>query len=852
MRIKGQLLEIQADSQAEWDKGPERGATLRMLTHASPVVVSRERDRLRHLIERLRQQTRWQIYVRVLPVVFLAVMLVGAFGWLVFTRYTTGKLVEQDSHEVTFLMDNLRQKALVEIMGLEARRALVDYDGESDEPADNESRCRDWTTELIRADNLVGMARVGLGSGDDQGDPSHLQSLCFVDSLSGPVNDSRMLTWFAANHDYFHHEFRSSGGSGIRSFDAPVLAYDNPWHSVYVFPPILIEEVRGGSQASAVGELAALLPVLVRDEENASSGSFHTVYFLSLNRMLSVLLGSEGLVSAPDTWWCVLNHQGRVIAAAESMPTVGSLLQNQHRTADSGPFAVASGEELLGDWSLGVPWTRSLFGGRLAPWVVSAGQSPDLPLAILIGHEARELRTTSLGYMFAVIGMALLALAIAVFGVTRVVGKVSSRLTRLSRNMELVAEGDYSRRIPTSTRDEVGLLINYFNQMAASLDETQNQLTEKTEHLQAALENRQLLDRAKDDFLELISHEVRTPLTAIMGGVNILKSVVDRTLGADLEVLEKLNVIEVVKIIEGSGERLHGFMNDAIQMTSIQSSDKEIELKITSVGNLVELGLCGLREMAKARDIEVVNGLENERGWQVLCDTKVMKLAFERILKNAVVHNYEKGRVVIREVEEVPGLGRIAEMPRAEDVHRLMSLRSFEPFEKIPISWRIVEIFNTGDAIPAERCEALFGKFELVGRIEHHQRGSGLSLPIAQAAVEIHGGRICVHSAKLQGNSFYLLLPTVAKADVEVHRAQTEGGGLSLFDDAVGEQLGHGVGGGTGDEYIDLVGDLAGLEVEFDDQGAPASGGGNQSGGRVDRAGGADDQKNLGVGRGQR
>jgi len=849
MVLKGQLLGIRADRLPERDKGPDCGATLRMLTVISPVDVSRERYGLRHLFERLRQQTRWQINARVLPVVFLAVMLVGAFGWLVFTRYTTGNLVDQDSQEVTFLMDNLRQKALVETMGLEARKALVDVAADSDKHPDDETMCRDWTSDMIRVENLVGMARVGLEQGDEHDNPSHLQSLCFVDSLSGPVNDSRMHTWFEANHEYFCREFQSTGWSGVHVLDAPVLAYDNPWHSIYVFPPVLIEEVRGGSQASAVGELAALLPVLVRDEQDKTTPIFHTVYFLSLNRMLAELLGSEGLVSAPDTWWCVLNHQGRVIAAAESVPTVGSLLQNQHRTANRGPFAVASGEELLGDWSLGEPWPRSLFGGRLAPWVVTAGQSQDFPLAILIGYEARELRTTSLGYMFAVIGMALLALAIAVFGVTRVVGKVSTRLTTLSHNMKQVAAGDYSRRIPTSARDEVGRLINYFNLMAVSLDETKSQLTEKTKHLQAALENRQLLDRAKDDFLELISHEVRTPLTAIMGGVNILKSVVDRTIGTDLEVLEKLNVIEVVKIIEASGDRLHGFMNDAIQMTSIQSSDKEIDLKITPVGDLVELGLCGLREMAKVRDIEVVNGLDNERNWQVLCDTKIMKLAFEKVLKNAVVHNYEKGRVVIREVEEVPGLGRIAEMPRAEDIHRLMSLRSFEPFEEFPINWRIIEIFNTGDAIPPDRCGALFGKFELVGRIEHHQRGSGLSLPIAQSAVESHGGRICVHSAKLQGNSFYLLLPTVATVDVEAYRARADAEGRSLLSDPVGEQLGYGVDGGSSDEFVDLVGDLAGLEVEFDNQGPALTGGGNQPGGGVDRARGANDQKNLTGGR---
>ena len=770
---------------------------------------------MRQFIKRLQRQTRWQIYVRVLPVVFLAVMLVGAFGWVVFTRYAINKLVEHDAVEVTFLIENLRQKALVEAMGLQARKAEVCIDSETNPSSCNSDTkaCQEWAVDLLKVDYLVGVAQIGNApTGDNPDANCQLESLCFVDSLSGPVNASRLLAWFEGNREYFSSGFRPDKWSGAHTSGAPVRAYDDPWHATYVFPPVLIEEVTSGSQASAVGELAALLPVLVREKAEVFGTHNHAIYFLSLNGMLTDLLGSDGLVTESGMWWTVVNHQGRVIAAADGVPTVGSLLKNQHRTADQGPFAIETGAELIGDWHLGKPWKKALFGAQMNHWVVTAGQSNDFPLALLIGHEARGLQMASLGYVAAVVGMALLALAIAIFGVTRVVGGVSARLTTLSKNMEQVAEGDYSRRIPGLANDEVGRLTKYFNLMAASLDETQHELTEKTSHLEAALENRQQLDRAKDDFLVLISHEVRTPLTAIMGGVNILKSVVKRTVGSDREVLDRLDVVEVVNIIESSGERLHGFMNDAIQMTSIQSSDKELDLKFTSINSLVELGLCGVRELAKIRGIEVINGVDDEQEWLVLCDEKVMKLAFEKVLKNAVVHNYDQGRVMIREVDEVPDLGRLGESPRSEDIHRLVSQPSFAPYENLPIKWRLVEVFNTGEAIPEERREALFGKFELVGRIEHHQRGSGLSLPIAQSAVASHGGRICVHSVKLQGNSFFLLLPTVLASEVD---SQTLAGG---------QQIGYGVGGRSGDKKVGQVTDLTGLKVEFHHQGPSVPG----------------------------
>ncbi len=758
----------------------------------------------------------------ILPVVFLAVILVGAFGWVVFTRYAVSNLVENDSKEVAFLMENLRQKALVETMGLHARKGEIRAENAAATGTGrSEARaCREWTSELLSVDFLAGVAQVGNTSpSGEQPASCKLETLCFVDSLSGPINASRLLTWFEGNREYFKSGFRFSPAQGAPSPGAPAMTYADPWHATYVFPPVLIEEFRNGSQASAGGDLAALLPVLVREETEHEQAHSHTVYFLSLNRMLTAMLGTEGPVDESDSWWSVVNHQGRVIAASGRVPTVGSLLQNQHRTADHGPFAVVSGEDLVGNWALGEPWKKSLFGNQMNHWVVTAGQSRDFPLALLIGHEARDLKMASLGYVAAVVGMALLALAIAIFGVTRVVGGVSSRLRLLSENMEQVAEGDYTRRIAIQGHDEVGRLINYFNLMAVSLDDTQRELTEKTSHLEAALENRQLLDRAKDDFLVLISHEVRTPLTAIMGGVNILKSIVKRTVGSDRAVLDKLDVIEVVKIIDSSGERLHGFMNDAIQMTSIQSSDKELNLKCTSINGLVEMGLCGVRELATIRNIEVVNGLDSEQDWLVLCDERVMKLAFEKILKNAVVHNYDEGRVMIREVEEVPEQGRLGESPRAEDVHRLISQPAFEEFADLPLKWRLVEIFNTGEAIPEERREALFGKFELVGRIEHHQRGSGLSLPIARSAIENHGGRVCVHSVKLQGNSFFILLPTVLASAFETIQALPGVENAPASPARFGQQTGDGVVGGSSDEGVGQVADLAGLKVEFDHQG---------------------------------
>jgi len=88
-----------------------------------------------------------------------------------------------------------------------------------------------------------------------------------------------------------------------------------------------------------------------------------------------------------------------------------------------------------------------------------------------------------------------------------------------------------------------------------------------------------------------------------------------------------------------------------------------------------------------------------------------------------------------------------------------MDQPAFMDYENEQIRWRLIEIFNTGVPIPAKNQNALFGKLQVTGRIEHHKQGSGLSLPIARSAVENHGGKLFLVSDAANGNSFYMLLP---------------------------------------------------------------------------------------------
>ncbi len=742
---------------------------------------------MRRLWNRLNHKLRHQVYLRVLPVVALSVLLVGTVGWVVFARNATAHRAGSLAHDLHDLKDRLIVEVVKETLSSQAGQDLT------------------VESDLVWATVCVGQ--------DSEGQPRLLGHR----GHELPSSVAPLADWVTANRRFLARDYRPGSWEGVRPAATPWLADNHPLNPILIFPAHL-EQGR------------SLVPVLVRCDAGSEDG--HTVYFFDLERLLAVKH------SQPERWLCLLDGSGRVVYTSGGEPLTGKVLGDMARWPGHPVLGKVDGRQLMaaGQDDSGA----GRVGRGLVPWLVQRSDFPELGLGILAVDQVSSLRRAVVGYLWAILLAAGLALAGAVLGINRVMHHTSSQLTALARNMEALARGDYSGRMHQIRKDEVGSLIGYFNLMAVSLDEAHRQVKEKAAHLRAALENMRMLDKAKDDFMVLISHEVRTPLTSIMGGVDYLMKSVEKVSGPEREILDRVNVAEVAGIIHSSGERLAGFMTDAIQMTSMGSAEARLELQAVPVQEMIDQGLVGVAELAAQGNISIHNQLQDEQEWKLLCDPGVLTVGFQKILKNSVVHNREGGVVIIREAMTVPGEGTIAELITTETLRRLEGQPAYRDFEDEELSWRLVEVFNTGQPIPEGRRAALFGKFELVGRIENHQKGSGLSLPIAKAAVESHGGRILLHSDGRDGNSFFLMLPTVTIL----------GRGGRAEEPVLGYDAGQGVGGVSWDEEVSQVGNTATLEVELNDLCSSILGGVDQAGGGVDGPGGAHHEEEVTVTRG--
>ena len=683
---------------------------------------------------------RHQVYIRVLPVVFGAVLAVGLFSWILFDRQATKAAIGYQQQEVSSLGEAMRHR-----LTLEALTVALDTAAKAAPTGTADRRCPLLERHHHHGvpDDLV----AGCGAMIEATEPAgQMHRIHWRNRNDAAAMQVALRPWFQQNRYYFTSAFGPASWPGVRAPGTPIDLYDDDQRHIFVFPPISVPAADGAMRAEArtAGlDGHVLVPVLIRSKTAAT----HRILMMDL-RVLLEEFWSDGT-------WCALSESGDVLLLSSRFVAAG-LAQN--------PDAVASGR--TNDRSAGLPGidtdrSANLVSGGSEYWLLTSSEPVNLPWRLVAARPAGQLHDLRVSYFGAILVVALLALALATWSITRLMVGVTRRLQGLADNMAALAEGDYARRMPEDDSDEVGRLNTYFNQMAVNLDEAHRKVKDQAAHLRAALENMRLLDRAKDNFLVLISHEVRTPLTAIMGGVKYLKSQVEQLQQRDSELVQETNIAEIASIIESSGERLAGFMNDAMQMTSLQSAENKLSLTPTPVADLLEIGLCGIRERARQLEITVNNRFESGAEWSVLCDPEILKVALEKILDNAVTHNLTGGRISIREARSIPGEGDVSILPTTESVGRLMQQPSYQAWDGEDLRWRLIEIHNTGPAISPEQKQALFGKFELVGRIEHHKRGSGLSLPIAKSVVEQHGGRIFLHSDAETGTSIYLLLPTL-------------------------------------------------------------------------------------------
>ncbi|EAZ90122.1 ATP-binding response regulator [Crocosphaera chwakensis] len=230
------------------------------------------------------------------------------------------------------------------------------------------------------------------------------------------------------------------------------------------------------------------------------------------------------------------------------------------------------------------------------------------------------------------------------------------------------------------------------------------------------------LNRLKDEFLACISHELKSPLTAVVGLSSLLQE----------DKIGQLNPrqIHYAQLIYRSGRQLMTLVNDLLDLTRLETGQLKLSFSPVNIKEICERAYHSITEKYKSKSDQPLDfSLEIEPGLkQLLADELRLHQMLTHLLDNAIKFTQTEGKFGLK-------------VNRWED-------------------WLAFTIWDTGIGIPEESQHLIFQKFQqLENPLTRQFEGTGLGLVLTQRLARAHGGDISFVSKAGQGSQFTLLLP---------------------------------------------------------------------------------------------
>ena len=267
------------------------------------------------------------------------------------------------------------------------------------------------------------------------------------------------------------------------------------------------------------------------------------------------------------------------------------------------------------------------------------------------------------------------------------------------------------------SEDDLAILLS------RRIDEQRYEEEQKRQALQSALEGARAASMAKSRFLSNMSHDIRTPMNAIMGMAAIASTRLD----------DRVRVAECLKKISLSSQHLLSLINDILDMSKIESGKLSLREEPFNLAELVANVTELMAPQANAAQLEMNVSLPVLSQEEVVGDALRVRQVYLNILSNAVKYTEAGGRVQIEVWEEAGGRG---------------GRKNF-----------FFRCTDTGIGMSGEFLEHLFQPFERASDSSDRAPGTGLGMAITRNIVDLMSGDIQVESRPGEGSCFTVMLP---------------------------------------------------------------------------------------------
>jgi signal transduction histidine kinase len=363
----------------------------------------------------------------------------------------------------------------------------------------------------------------------------------------------------------------------------------------------------------------------------------------------------------------------------------------------------------------------------------------------LVTKLGRQADTDSQNLMLLQILFGILIIGILVL-VLYFVARILRPISALTQATSEIEKGNLDVSVKRKGNDELSVLSDSFNSMVNSIkryNERQNELTKALEFkndeltetekdLRRANEELVNTETAKEEFLSMISHELKTPLTPLKMYAEMLLKI--RSMG---ELNEKQ--LKAMKMILRSISQLELLVNDIFDVYKLDIGKLQLNKKVVQVASLVKENMSELGLLMRDKQIqfkaEIIPPSEKVN---VLCDPRRIGQVLANLIKNSVDFVPDKG-------------GRITIRTEAGYSKQTNDGNS---------NYVVFTIEDNGSGIPFEKINNLFKKFYQVDTSTKRKHGgTGLGLAICNGIVEGHGGKIWVDTNHTQGAMIKFTLP---------------------------------------------------------------------------------------------
>jgi signal transduction histidine kinase len=296
---------------------------------------------------------------------------------------------------------------------------------------------------------------------------------------------------------------------------------------------------------------------------------------------------------------------------------------------------------------------------------------------------------------------------------------------------DLAFQFDKMRQNIRSTNTNLQELIH---QKTKDLEKVVEELKEKEIHLIEANKKLQLLDKLKNDFINIAAHELRTPTQAILTFADLLPSYPDKK--------------EIIETIQRNARRLKRLIRDILDVTKIESQKLVLRKEIFNVTDLVYSIIEEYREQIKksplCKNIKFYFLFPNEKDLFVYADKERITQVISNLLDNSIKFIEDEGSIYIS----------IKKISRSDRIKYNTDLNKEDQV--------IISIRDTGTGILEEIYPKLFTKFATKSIT-----GTGLGLYISKSIIEAHGGQIWAeNNDKDKGAKFSLRLPLIERENI--------------------------------------------------------------------------------------